>query len=347
MFLSACLKLEPAVREAVQGTAGAADGKPRAVKVAPDSGKEALQVGGVVPASPSLRNDVPAVVELLAAAEPCLMLVRLADDAGTVPQASDADWALIGWNPDGANAKKKMLCSSSQRTITEEFSEMKFTTVNVTEQAEVTAELLAGLLTTPTQQDRENMMTEGEKELEAVKRQFNKEKQLAPQQLPGLVQLQISTQPDWDEALQAVISTPGKAVFGKLVGEKLETLSGSLLDAATLQELRGQLPETTPCYVIAPVGEVLLVATWLPDGSSVKPRMKCSTFKSSVVDLVKKAAGSRSVVTAQLSDKDDLVEELAKAKPVSTEDKPRMAAAEPKKIGGFKPPPGGFKLPGM
>mmetsp|Transcript_99506 Transcript_99506/g.285840 ORF Transcript_99506/g.285840 Transcript_99506/m.285840 type:complete len:357 (-) Transcript_99506:9-1079(-) len=339
--MNAFLKVDDGVRAAVLST----DAKARAVKVSVDSKAEALVVGHIVPAGPSLADDFAKIPEALEDGVPCLVLVRLADEAGAIPSATDTDWAMVAWTPSGSPVKLRMLCASSRKTLCDACDGLRIKEYPVSEREEVSFERFRDATRPSTEEDRRAAMSQEEVDAMEVREQCKREQRAAPKMLAGLVALQIQPDASFEEGLVRAVKGPGCALLGRLAGANGESLSGEVLESvATAADLRGKLPADVPCYVIISSEASALLMSWLPDGAPAKLRMKCSTFKASVLQLVRKAAGERPVAVAEVTDEDDLSEELfARTSSAPPPDAPAVAKAP----GGFKPPVGGFALPGM
>mmetsp|Transcript_90446 Transcript_90446/g.260599 ORF Transcript_90446/g.260599 Transcript_90446/m.260599 type:complete len:357 (-) Transcript_90446:43-1113(-) len=339
--MNAFLKVDESVRAALFST----DAKARAVKVSVDSKAEALVVGHVVPAGPSLAEDFAKIPGALEDGVPCLVLVRLGDEAGSVPSATDSDWAMVAWTPSGSPVKLRMLCASSRKTLSDACEGLRIKEYPVSERDEVSFERFREATRPSTEEDRRAAMSREEVDAMEVREQCKAEQRAAPKMLAGLVALQIQADASFDEGLATVVKGPGCALLGRLAGPGGENLGGEVLESvATPMDLRGRLPTDAPCYVIMSSSDQrLLMMSWLPDGAPAKLRMKCSTFKASVVQLVRSAAGESPVAVAEITDEDDLAEELF----ARASSSPPAPAPGAKARGGFKPPVGGFALPGM
>jgi hypothetical protein len=335
---SANLTVDPEIKAAVKD---AVEAKRRAVKVTVDAKGEKLAAGQLVPEGESLEEDFQKVAELLEDTVPCLVLIRLAE----------TEWAMLGWTPDNAPVKLRMLCASSRKTLHGEFSGLKLKEYNATEKSEVTLAEFRKATAASTKEQRHAAMTQEEIDREEVQEQVAKEQRSAPKQLAGLVALQIKVHDSFEEAVKLCLAEEKKAVVGKLVGPKGEELSGEVLDDVEAPSLlKGRIPSAEPCYIVMRATEGrLLLLSWLPEDSPAKLKMRCSTFKSSVLDVIKGLAGPDvRVIATQASEEADLVDSLV-APPAAAA--PGEAAEEASEGGGsgskFKPPPGAMALPGM
>merc|ERR1740121_3174219 len=198
-----------------------------------------------------------------------------------------------------------------------------------------------------TESDRHAAMTQGEIDQEEALKQSRKEQAAAPKKLAGMVALQIQARDSFQTAVRQLVAEEGGAVLGRLAGAKGEELDGEVLDGVSRpSQLKGRLPAEEPCYVLlrlATEAKGLLLLSWLPDGAAVKAKMKCSTFKASVLSLARDLAEVDRVAQKEINDEDDLVDELA------SPPAPQSAATEAgaPAMPGMGGPPGGFKLPGM
>eukprot|EP00929_Paragymnodinium_shiwhaense_P111630 TRINITY_DN79974_c0_g1_i1.p1 TRINITY_DN79974_c0_g1~~TRINITY_DN79974_c0_g1_i1.p1 ORF type:complete len:375 (-),score=125.92 TRINITY_DN79974_c0_g1_i1:212-1336(-) len=343
--------------EVKKGVEGEGEQRFRAVKVVADPKGERLVVDGTVPETASLAEDFNIIRGLLEDGKPCLVLVRLKGAAegeeASAPGADDKDWAMLCWAPDNAPVKLRMLTAASKKTLQKELGSVHFKEYNCTEPEEATLPQFIEATRKLTNSERRAAMTREEQDAEDVRIQFEKEKKTAPKKLAGLVALQVKVQDSFPEAMKKLLEEDSKAVVARLTGATSEELSGEVLDDVSApSKLKGnRLPAAEPCYVVLrpKEGHILLIS-WLPDNAAAKMKMKCSTFKSSVSDVIKEAIGDAKFATVELSDEDELEDCLAED-PFKEK---ASQAAEPKPGGygggppaGFRPPMGGFALPGM
>merc|ERR1712050_637118 len=153
------------------------------------------------------------------------------------------------------------------------------------------------------------------------------------------------------DAAKTFLAEDNKALVGKLAGDKGEELSGEIIsDITKPSDLKGKkLPEETPCYVLLkPAADRLCLISWLPEYSNVKLKMKCSTFKASVLDHVKTLFPEIGIIVQrEVCDEDDFTDDLTEENKVSEAGYAVAVAPKPAATGGFKPPAGAFALPGM
>jgi len=260
----------------------------------------------------------------------------------------DTDWALVVYTPDNAPVRARMLNASSVKPLQIEFKGKRFEEYQASLKDEVTLKQFLDATKELTEAERMSAMTQEERDHEGVKKALAKEQAAAPKMLAGLVALKIKAHDSFIEAVKTVLAEENKAVLGKLTGEKNEELAGEVLsDIEKVSSLKGEkLPAETPCYVLMkPAADRLCLISWLPEFTPVKLRMKCSTFKASVIDQIKELAPDiSSIVQAEVTCEDDLEDNLSDEKKTSGGDGGGYApAAAPK----FRPPVGGFALPGM
>lgn len=196
-----------------------------------------------------------------------------------------------------------------------------------------------------TESDRHAAMTREELDAEDVKKQIAKEQKSAPKMLAGLVALQVQVHRSFEDAVSRLLAEERKAVLAKLTGSKGEELIGEILDdVGGPPDLRGKLPGDEPCYaILLPSETQFFLISWLPDGAGAKQKMKCSTFKASVLDTVKGLMGARTVVHKEISDPDDLDNCFVQASSAEAADETDAKPASD----GPRRPPGGFALPGI
>lgn len=332
---------------------GAAEASVRVIKVVARG--EELVCDSTLPESDSLEEDIKALGESLADAEPCIALVRLKGSE----RFADTDWAMVSYTPDNAPVKARMLNASSHKTLMDAFSDIKFKEYQVTMKDEVTLAQFYEATKELSDSERRDAMSREERDHDDVKKQLAKEQAAAPKMLAGLVALKIKALESFDEAVKVFKETEeGKAVLARLVGDTNEELDGKVLDDVTSPpSLKGKLPPAEPCYVLFKLSPTrLLFISWLPEGTPVKLRMKCSTFKASVLDHVKEVLPEfESISRSEITDEDDLTEDLGKQSAASEETEAASAKPAFKPPGGYalpgmgvRPPmPGGFALPGM
>jgi hypothetical protein len=242
-----------------------------------------------------------------------------------------------------------MLCASSRKTLQAEFKDLRFKEYNVSELDEVTLPQYIDATRALTESDRHAAMTGQELEAEAVKMRCAKEQGTQPKMLAGLVALQIQVQASFEEALGRLLTEEGRAVLARLAGSSGEELSGEVMEEQiTLpSQLRGRLPNEDPCYVLLrPTEAHCLLISWLPEFAAPKNKMKCSTFKASVVDTLRQRLGDRKLLLAEVSCNDDLEDDLADPPAEQPAGDATAVEATPAPSGP-KPPPGAMALPGM
>lgn len=321
--------------------------KPRAVKVTINDACTALVASQVFPEGSSLGEDFAAIAASCEDTVPCFVLVRLEDAAGSVPGAGPKHWAMLAWTPDDAPRKLRMLSAASRKVLLDAFGDLSFQQYPATEKGELTLEEFVSKTRPLTEEERLASMTHEEIVREEAKKAMDKEQQAAPMKLAGLVALQLKRTESFDQALESALAGEGKAVLAKLGGAKGEDLDGAVLDdVAAPSALKGKLPTNEPCYVVLSLGDRILVLSWMPNEVPAKLRMKYSTFKASCIKFVREAAGSRRVASADVTEEEDLADDLGAAAAEEPEDR-AAATGEAKKPGGFKPPVGGFRMPGM
>jgi len=350
---SAGLVIDGELKEAV---CWAAQAKVRAVKVLIDPKKERLWYEDTVPETASLADDFDKAAALLKNAEPCYMLIRLQGEGeeGSAPEADENSWAMICWQPSDTPVKLRMLLASSTTTLKKQFSDLTLKEYHATDREEVSLKAYIAATRELTESERYAAMSQQEIDADKVRKEAEKEQKAAPKLLAGLVALQIHVEDSFKDAVAKLVSESGKAVVAKLCGAKSEAISGEVIDGVNApSDLKGKLPADTPAYVLLRVAETrVLVISWLPEYASVKLKMKCSTFKASVMDTVKDMTKLSETSNAEVTSEEDLVDSLA-----DKEDKAAAEARPSKKLppgavampgmGMGKPPPGAVALPGM
>lgn len=338
------LKIAAALKAAVEG---AVDANVRAVKACAEG--ETLVVDGTLPETESLETDFAALGASFEDAKPCIALLRL---KGCERFATIEHWAMISYTPDNAPVKARMLNASSHKPLQIEFKDFKFVEYQVTMKDEVTLAQFLEATKELTETERRAAMTQQERDLADVKKATAKEQASAPKMLAGLVALRIKAHDSFNDAVKTLLAEEGKAVLGRLAGDKNEELSGEVLsDITSPSALKGKLPAEEPSYVIWKAAPTrLLLISWLPEFTPVKLRMKCSTFKASVIDLVKELAPEiEDIRTTEITDQDDITDELAEERAPKGESAGGTGGYDgsPKAAPKWKPPAGGFALPGM
>lgn len=291
--------------------------------------------------------------ELLVDDVACILLIRMSDEQGSVPGATEDDWVLLSWTPEGVPVRQKMLYTSSCKTLKDCFESMRWKEMKATDRDDVSLkEIMAkarvlhrGL----TKEERHEVMTHQEIQLEEIKEDFAKAAKSAPKMMAGMVALQIRPLASFDEAMAQLPQQQGKvAVVAKLTGDKREEVSGELLtDAGLPSQLKGRLPTNEPCYVILqPDERRLVLISWLPEDVPAKIKMTASTFKRSVVQMLEQRLPEGGTLRkAEVTEEDELEDKLLEEPKQEEEAAEAAAAPAPKKA--FKPPVGGFALPGL
>lgn len=347
---NARLTVDEAIKTAVLAEG---EGRPRGVKVTADAAAEKLLAAAVLPSGTSLAEDFKGLAGILDDGVPCLVLLRL-DDEATISSGGDepAKWAMVAWTPSDAPVKQRMLCASSRRTLRLEFSELSFKEYPVTERSEVTLEQFLESTRETTEADRKAAMTQGELDAEEVRRLVDGERKVAPKKLAGLVALQVHVQPSFESGLARVLEGGGGlALLAHLRGTTGEELHGELLeDVAGPTQLKGKLPSTEPCYAILPLhgGPGMLLISWLPEGAEVKRKMKCSTFKASVLEQVRERLSGAPVARSEITSEEDLDDSMADAAAAAAAAEQAEASSAADALPAApKRPVGGVALPGM
>jgi hypothetical protein len=145
-------------------------------------------------------------------------------------------------------------------------------------------------------------------------------------------------------------------VIAKLTGPKREQLSGEVIsEVGGPLQLKGRMPSDESCYVIIKIAaDRLVLVSWLPEGTPPRVKMSVSTFKKSVLQLLQGKFSQGSVGAAEITAEDELTEDMGKkrseedlAKEKAEEERAAAAAGQAPEKKGFRPPVGGFALPGM
>jgi hypothetical protein len=322
---------------------GAAEASLRCVMVGIEG--EALVAEATFPESESPEADFKAMQAKLTDDKASILLVRL-KGAGAY---GDDDWAMISFVPDNAPVKTRMMTASSLKPLKAEFS-WPFVQWEITSKDEVTLAQFLSDNKKLSEEERRDAMSREERDMEDVKKEVAKEQASAPKKLAGLVALQVKAQRSFDEGMATLQSEEKVALLGQLCGDKSEELSGEILDDIEKpSDLKGgKLPQDHPVYVIMKKTESRwLLISWQPENAPIKIRMKGSTFKASVLELLKEALpGDAEIVTTECQDEDDLEDDLGEPRKASEGGEAPGAAAAPK-TGGYKPPFGGMAMPGM
>lgn len=337
------LKVSDELKAAVSGAVAA---NVRAIKVNIQQKEETLSLGSTIPVGATMAQDWAGVGGLVEDGVPCVVLVRMkkAEGDNEARDAADNAWVMIGWTPSDSPVKLRMLSASSRKGLKDAFgAEFAFKELPVTDHDELTYAAFQEATREMTNDERRDAMSQSERDAEDTKAEVAKELKTAPKMLAGLVSLKINSEASFTDAVKALMSGDGNAVIGKLVGAKGEDLSGEVMAGiASPSGLKGKLADDVPCYVLLKLSaEKLLLISWLPENSPVKPRMKMSTFKSSVISLVKELTSITTVATSEVQGEDWLTDDLGSA-PAREEEE---VGAAPKKHGG--PPPGAVAMPGM
>lgn len=322
----------------------------RAVKVTAEPKEEKIKCSQVVQEGASIEEDFKSIAATLEDSVPCLVLIRLIGSTSSAPEAEEGEWGMIQWAPDNSPVKLRMLCASSHKTIKQAFPSLVFKEYHASEMNEINLSAFVDSTRKFTKDDRRKAMTREERDVEDAKERMKDEQKKAPKKLAGLVSLQIGALDSFNDAMRQLKEEQGKAVLAKLDGAKGEEVSGETLDGiSTPTDLKGKLPAEEPRYVVMrpAEGRVLLIS-WLPDNAPAKMKMKCSTFKSSVLELVKELLPDLAVNSVEVSEEDDLTDSLADAPATKGSGEEAAAEASAGPVGaGFRPPPGAMALPGM
>lgn len=267
------------------------------------------------------------------------------------PQAGQ--WSLCVWIPEGTPVKPKMCASSAQKNVKEAFaSQLGPWAPNfpMSEKSEVTLSSFQEHTQPKTEEDRRNAMTRAEivKE-ESIKDSERERKSLEGKKI-GMVGLGSITCRA-HESFQALVKQLAQSsvqefgvkcmITGTTNNNQVE--AEEIDDVKDPTDLKGKLSDDVPCYVLMLGQEgTLVLISWLPENSPVKPRMNVSTFKRDVVNKIKEISGVDDIIEQECSMDDELTPALLKK---DIEDTKPQAPAKPTHIGG--PMAGAFKLPGF
>eukprot|EP00405_Crypthecodinium_cohnii_P042651 CAMPEP_0206554440 /NCGR_PEP_ID=MMETSP0325_2-20121206/17191_1 /ASSEMBLY_ACC=CAM_ASM_000347 /TAXON_ID=2866 /ORGANISM="Crypthecodinium cohnii, Strain Seligo" /LENGTH=350 /DNA_ID=CAMNT_0054054533 /DNA_START=286 /DNA_END=1338 /DNA_ORIENTATION=- len=317
----------------------------QAVKVTIDVTGEKLSLGASFPSAP-LDEVFKGIQGSVEEKVPCLIVAKLLDADKSV-DAGPKDLALFGYMPEGSPPKLRMLQASSRKTMKEALSGWSIREVVAGEASELSRTHFVESTRSMTAEERRDAMSREELEREEVQKQVSKEQSAAPRMMAGMASLKIEADPSFIDGCAAA-KEGEKACVAKIEGDKTTTLTGSVLEGISKpSDLKGKLPDDQPCYVLLKNSEAegrLVLVSWLPDNVAARARMKFSSFKASVVSMVKSETGADKLATSEVTDQDDLTDDIGvqvehgENESPSTEDKPKT---------GFKPPVGGFALPGM
>jgi hypothetical protein len=329
----------------------AVDQKIRGLKIVINVKEERLTCAATFPETDSLEQDFANIVETLTDDEACVVLIRLKgssdEEAASAPAAEELQWGLIQWSPKGAPVKQRMLCASSHKRLKDVLMPAVFKDYHSEIKEDMCLKKFIEATRAKTDEDRRAAMTMQEQLTEDVKAQVERERDAGPMRLAGMAALKIKAQDSFTEGMRQVQEENGKVLVAKLAGATGEELCGEVLDAESPEGLKGgRLPDNEPCYVVFRLGQIrIVIINWMPDNMPVKIKMKCSTFKSSVIELIKDANVEFTVNVASASDEDDLTEALLE--PPAEKGEEEEVAPVQEKPKGFRPPPGAMAMPGM
>jgi len=316
---------------------------PGAVRIDVDLKAEKLTLAGNEPCKSSQDEMFQVVVDsLLQDAQPCLVIIPL----------SRTEAALVAWTPGGSPPKLRMLCASSRKTVKEAFPSWTFKEYSTSDRAEVTYRAFVEATRELTEAERRDAMTQEELAEEDVKKRVASEQACAPKLMAGMAVLKVDATPAFKEALLAS-AAGGQACIGRLSGDKTPKLAGSVIaDITGPSSLKGKLPADEACYIILRSPEAgMIMISWLPDGIPAKERMKTSSFKSAVLQLIKRVAEIDELPTAEITEESELADSLGVRAEEEEEEEPsaKGPAGRPGMCNAARmsKPLGGFALPGM
>lgn len=92
----------------------------RAVKSVVDSRRPRLVAQDKIPLGASLEEDLESVLALLKSEEePCLLWIKLQDEANTIANIQDTDWVVLTWLPKGVSETKRTTFQASAAELVE------------------------------------------------------------------------------------------------------------------------------------------------------------------------------------------------------------------------------------
>jgi hypothetical protein len=227
----------------------------RAVKVDIDIKQETFFLGSEIEAGATLEEDWRQIADAMEPEIPAYFLLRLKPGEGDseAPPAGDSDWALVSWQPDDAPVKHRMVASSSQKTIkeSERFKSLNWTKhYNCTEKEEATFKAWNDATRSLSGDERRAAMTQQEQDAEDAHQQQEEQRaamMAAPKKLTGLGSVTVTLEESFTSGIAAV-KEGGKALVGRITGDRNKTIAGEILDGVNVpSDLRGKLPAEEPC----------------------------------------------------------------------------------------------------
>lgn len=341
------------------------EGKLSAVKMVIE--KESLALGGTFPVGDTLAGEFASIAASFEDKLPCAVLLRLkstdSDDSTT-----ETDFALVSWTPGDSPVKLKMLASSSKKTVKDAFPDFNFKEYAIHDREDATFAAYSEATRPKTDDDRHATMSSQEIVAEeAIKEQEN-ERRSAPKMLPGMGSMAVTTRSSFEETVEALLKedSDAKCVLANLVG-KGDELEGTVLEGISCTEAPADKLPKDPTFLLFFVPatfeettkNVLVMAMWTPEGSSIQARMRCSAMKGAVLqcckDVALKSAQVEAVTTTEASNAEELTDKLERAARLFVKREAAPAegagsaegASEEGKPKGFVPPPGAMRMPGM
>jgi len=315
--------------------------EPRAVLVTLED--EEFNVSSILEQQSSLEQDFEVLQKRLT--EACIVLFR-----------DDTRWNLLSWTPAGTGVKKRTMYASSHGQLKDLLPTKECKEYAMIDIEDVTAEAYREHFRVATKEERLKVMTMEEKTRMEVNEDIAKEQQSQPQRLAGLGSVKAPIADEWKKNLKSLAK--GGYTIVKYQANILDGSFQSGLEKAS--DLKGKL--TDPAYVLFQMDEKrVLFLLWTPDVTAKEARVKkmsLTSFKSNFLQELKYLLPEKDIVTAEAHDDDDLESvqtDKQDTEPAETKAAPAPAPKWKPPVGGFAlpgmgagaPPAGGFKLPGM
>lgn len=334
---SASFKMAEDLKEAV---AAAEQDDTRGIQIKLDTKAERCDLG--IKVSGSMEDAFAALSEAFEDDVPCLILFK--DDV------KDGAWSLCSWIPDAVPVRPKMLAASAQKNVKDSFGgQLTFAKdYKMMDKDEACYGAYYEATKDLTDADRHAAMTRSEIVAEEAKAASEAERKSLEGKKIGMVGLgavTCSAHASFDEAVLSVVrGSGGEAVLVKVTGDDAghQVEGDALEDIKKPSDLSDKLDDDVPCYVLMNGEDALLLISWLPETSPVKPRMNVSTFKRDVSNKIKKLAGVDDIIEQEVSDKSELTDDLGKKRIESNEPQVRRQVQK-----SDAPMPMAFKLPGL
>lgn len=286
----------------------------RGIKVTIDVKRPRLGLKESFTATGSFADDFAKFdwAALLEDALPCILLLRTADEAGTIPGTKEGVFVYVGWMPEGTPVRQRMNYSSALATLRTQMEDLEFKEMTVGERSEMVLKDVIELAKELTLQDRMAMAT-GE-ELLALKIEEERNLQVAAFEANKVNNLtvEVKFQDSFHEVLAKVTGDMGNALLAHIVGDDNDEISGELLEEAEhISDLKFKLPAEKACFaIVRPEASKAVIVHWIPKEAPAALKATSAAYVDALVSVLQEKCEGYNVIHVEVTEDGDLNDKL-------------------------------------